>query len=408
MCRSMPRSDGRRKTARVRTDWQGRASTTTWPTRTTSRKPTCSCTGSTGRRGRSKSCCDRGSRNGDGSTVDLVRGVLVPRPFRQAVIDVEDALSIEDVAGRPECFGDLALEVEEHREREPHAPPFVGDGRAAKRAAHLARRHAPGSSELAGIEAEMLDPANHSDMVLEENRGPLHGGAVQCLAGAAVAYLGIHRIGADLIADRAAMAACAVARDERLVVDRGVVGTEIAHRRLDSFDGGRHDDHQENGFMPEITLDVYKAMVGQEVGVSRWLEVPQERIDAFADVTEDHQFIHVDPERAKATPFGGTAAHGFLTMSLLAPMAFDAQPTLAGTVMVVNYGFRPAATHRSSPGGEPDPRTLHPQGGGGPRAKGDHGQDRGYRGDRGRRQAGPGGGSARPHPFRLIAVRHAC
>jgi hypothetical protein len=107
--------------------------------------------------------------------------------------------------------------------------------------------------------------------------------------------------------------------------------------------------------MPEITLDVYKAMVGQEVGVSRWLEVPQKRIDAFADVTEDHQFIHVDPERTKATPFGGTVAHGFLTMSLLAPMAFDAQPTLAGTVMVVNYGFRPAATHRSSPRGEPDP-----------------------------------------------------
>jgi len=55
--------------------------------------------------------------------------------------------------------------------------------------------------------------------------------------------------------------------------------------------------------MPEITLDDYKAMVGQEVGVSRWFEVPQGRINTFADVTEDHQFIHVDPERAKATPF---------------------------------------------------------------------------------------------------------
>jgi acyl dehydratase len=96
---------------------------------------------------------------------------------------------------------------------------------------------------------------------------------------------------------------------------------------------------EEDGFMPEITLDAYRAMVGQEVGVSRWLDVPQERIDAFADVTDDHQFIHVDPERAKATPFGGTVAHGFLTLSLLAPMAFDAQPTLAGTVMVVNYGL---------------------------------------------------------------------
>jgi acyl dehydratase len=92
-------------------------------------------------------------------------------------------------------------------------------------------------------------------------------------------------------------------------------------------------------FMSEITLDDYKAMVGQEVGVSRWFEVPQGRINTFADVTEDHQFIHVDPERAKATPFGGTVAHGFLTMSLLAPMAFDAQPRLTGTAMSVNYGF---------------------------------------------------------------------
>ena len=91
--------------------------------------------------------------------------------------------------------------------------------------------------------------------------------------------------------------------------------------------------------MSEITLDDYKARIGQEVGLSRWIEVAQERIDDFADVTEDHQFIHVDPERAKATPFGGTVAHGFLTMSLLAPMAFDAQPILAGTTMVVNYGF---------------------------------------------------------------------
>ncbi len=62
--------------------------------------------------------------------------------------------------------------------------------------------------------------------------------------------------------------------------------------------------------MSEISLDDYKAMVGQEVGVSRWFEVSQGRIDTFADVTEDHQFIHVDPERANVTPFGGTVAHG--------------------------------------------------------------------------------------------------
>jgi acyl dehydratase len=91
--------------------------------------------------------------------------------------------------------------------------------------------------------------------------------------------------------------------------------------------------------MPEITLDAYKAMVGQEVGVSRWFEIDQDRINQFADVTEDHQFIHVDPERAKATPFGGTVAHGFLTLSLLAPMARDAQPKVINRVMGINYGF---------------------------------------------------------------------
>jgi len=91
--------------------------------------------------------------------------------------------------------------------------------------------------------------------------------------------------------------------------------------------------------MSDITLDAYKEMVGQEIGVSRWFEIKQDRINQFADVTEDHQFIHVDPERAKQTPFGGTVAHGFLTLSLLAPMAFDAQPTISNTAMVVNYGF---------------------------------------------------------------------
>ena len=105
--------------------------------------------------------------------------------------------------------------------------------------------------------------------------------------------------------------------------------------------------------MSEISLDAYKTMVGKEVGVSRWFEVSQERIDSFADVTEDHQFIHVDPERAKATPFGGTVAHGFLTMSLLAPMAFDGQPTVAGTVMSVNYGFDRVRLMAPVPAGSP-------------------------------------------------------
>ena len=91
--------------------------------------------------------------------------------------------------------------------------------------------------------------------------------------------------------------------------------------------------------MTEITLDAYKAMVGQEVGVSSWFEIGQDRINGFADLTEDRQYIHVDEERARDTPFGGTVAHGFLTLSMLAAMGFDAQPKVAGTVMTVNYGF---------------------------------------------------------------------
>lgn len=89
----------------------------------------------------------------------------------------------------------------------------------------------------------------------------------------------------------------------------------------------------------EISLDAYRALLGQELGVSRWFTIDQARIDAFADVTEDHQFIHVDPARAAATPFGGTVAHGFLSLSMLAAMAFDAQPSIAGRAMAVNYGF---------------------------------------------------------------------
>ena len=79
--------------------------------------------------------------------------------------------------------------------------------------------------------------------------------------------------------------------------------------------------------------------IGQEVGVSGWITVDQARIDAFADATEDWQFIHVDPARAKQTPFGGTIAHGFLTLSLLSKMTYEATPVLEGVVMGINYGF---------------------------------------------------------------------
>ena len=88
-----------------------------------------------------------------------------------------------------------------------------------------------------------------------------------------------------------------------------------------------------------MTLDEFLALKGQEMGVSRWFDITQERIDAFADVTEDQQFIHTDPEAAAASPFGGTIAHGFLTVSLLSAMTYDAVPVLDGTKMSVNYGF---------------------------------------------------------------------
>lgn len=82
-----------------------------------------------------------------------------------------------------------------------------------------------------------------------------------------------------------------------------------------------------------------QSLVGQEVGLSRWITVDQARIDAFARITEDEQFIHVDPARAEATPFGGTIAHGFLTLSLASAMSYDAVAPLDGVVMGVNYGF---------------------------------------------------------------------
>ena len=90
---------------------------------------------------------------------------------------------------------------------------------------------------------------------------------------------------------------------------------------------------------PPISLDAYQAMVGKEIGVSSWHLIDQPRIDTYADVIEDHQFIHVDPERAKETAFGTTIAHGFLTMSLMSIMSYEVMPVIAGTTMGVNYGF---------------------------------------------------------------------
>jgi acyl dehydratase len=88
-----------------------------------------------------------------------------------------------------------------------------------------------------------------------------------------------------------------------------------------------------------VTRQELKAMVGQPLGTSEWFLVDQARVNAFADVTLDHQFVHVDEERAKATPFGGTIAHGFLTMSLLVHLGLPFIPTLENRKLLVNYGF---------------------------------------------------------------------
>jgi acyl dehydratase len=83
-----------------------------------------------------------------------------------------------------------------------------------------------------------------------------------------------------------------------------------------------------------------ESMIGQDVGVSDWALIDQERINAFAAVTYDPYFIHTDPERAeKETQFGGTIAHGFLTLSMLSAMAYDALPDIKGRTVGMNYGF---------------------------------------------------------------------
>jgi acyl dehydratase len=89
----------------------------------------------------------------------------------------------------------------------------------------------------------------------------------------------------------------------------------------------------------EISLSEVEGLVGTELGLSDWMEVPQSRIDKFADATDDHQFIHVDPERAAETPFGGTIAHGFLTLSLLSAMNYNCVPRVREQTMGINYGF---------------------------------------------------------------------
>ena len=88
-----------------------------------------------------------------------------------------------------------------------------------------------------------------------------------------------------------------------------------------------------------MTRQELDELVGHELGQSEWLRIDQTRINDFARVTEDFQYVHVEPEKAATTPFGGTIAHGLLTLSLIVKLCWDFVPMVDGTQMLLNYGF---------------------------------------------------------------------
>ena len=88
-----------------------------------------------------------------------------------------------------------------------------------------------------------------------------------------------------------------------------------------------------------MSWEALAARVGTEIGVSDWITVTQPMVDTFARVTGDEFYLHVDPQRAATLPFGGTIAHGFLTLSLLAKMGYQACPYVEGARFPLNYGF---------------------------------------------------------------------
>ena len=109
---------------------------------------------------------------------------------------------------------------------------------------------------------------------------------------------------------------------------------------MNAENGTRGDNDNMKGPVKEMTQEELSARVGTSLGTSEWFAIDQKTIDGFADLTHDQYFIHIDPKRAAAeTPFGGTIAHGFLTMSLLSPMAYQACPVVKGSKTNVNYGF---------------------------------------------------------------------
>lgn len=91
--------------------------------------------------------------------------------------------------------------------------------------------------------------------------------------------------------------------------------------------------------MPTVSKEELIAAVGTTLAPGEWFEINQERVNQFADVTLDHQFIHIDQEKAAATPFGGTIAHGFLTLSMLVHLCEQSTLVPDNVVMGINYGF---------------------------------------------------------------------
>ena len=102
---------------------------------------------------------------------------------------------------------------------------------------------------------------------------------------------------------------------------------------------------------PELPIAEINAHVGREIGRSGWLRIDQARIDAFADCTDDHQWIHVDPERAAAGPFGATIAHGFLILALIPRLSRDVPFDPPGVAANINYGLNRVRFIRPVPAG---------------------------------------------------------
>ena len=146
-------------------------------------------------------------------------------PFGQVVVHVDNPQAVKNVAGGFECSRDPGYmpEVEKGRKREPHPAPLVGDRRSTAAAADLARQDSLVREALTVEEPQVIDPCRYSHVPLMKNGRPLHGRAVQFLAGEAMADFGVHGIGTHLVLNRTAMASGMVFGYKILILDRCVI-----------------------------------------------------------------------------------------------------------------------------------------------------------------------------------------